>query len=95
MIKFFTMADADLNTLAYNMTKFMNSIQRNGGVVLSTDVIKDVVNAPFAGIVFYSETRKRGGGGGGGERVYTNTTTDYTILSRLTDDDILQKEADK
>jgi hypothetical protein len=59
MIKFFIMADSDLPVLAYNMTKFMNGVQRNGGVVLSTDIIREA--ALFTGVVFYSETRKRGG----------------------------------
>lgn len=56
MIKFFIMAEADLSILAYNMTKFMNGIQRNGGVVISTDVVRDV-NPLLTGVVFYSETK--------------------------------------
>jgi hypothetical protein len=45
MIKFFIMADHDLPVLSHNLTKFMNGIQRNGGVVLSTDIVRDVVAA--------------------------------------------------
>jgi hypothetical protein len=64
VIKFFIMADSNISVLAYNMCKFMNGIQRNGGVVLSTDIVRDMASSAggpplFTGIVFYSETRKR------------------------------------
>lgn len=57
MIKFFITADADLAVLAYNMTKFMNGIQRNGGLIVSTHVVRDV-NPLITGLVFYSETKR-------------------------------------
>ena len=59
------------------MTKFMNGIQRNGGVVISTDVVRDV-NPLLTGVVFYSETKK--------ERV-------ATTLPKLTDPDTVKFEA--
>ena len=57
MIRFFITADSDLPTLAYNMTKFMNSVTRNGGLIISTHVVRDV-NPLLTGVVFYSETKK-------------------------------------
>lgn len=56
MIKFSITADSDLPTLAYNMTKFMNSVTRNGGSIVSTHVVRDV-NPLLTGVVFYSENK--------------------------------------
>lgn len=77
MIKFFITAEADLAVLSYNMTKFMNSVTRNGGLIISTHVVRDV-NPLLTGVVFYSETKK--------ERV-------ATTLPKLTDPDTVKFEA--